>query len=77
MEALEVAGVEFIPDGGRSLAGGAGVRRAPGPVEEPEVAVAKVTAELEPDARLIEPASGLELELERESGERSAPARRV
>src|SRR5687768_15885264 len=53
MEALEVAGVEFIPEGGSSLTGGAGVRRAPGPIEEPEVAVAKVSLELE--AEILSP----------------------
>jgi hypothetical protein len=49
MEALEAAGVEFIPDGGTSVTGGAGVRRRPGPIEEPEVGVAKVTVELGPE----------------------------
>jgi hypothetical protein len=53
MEALEAAGVEFIPDGGSSLFGGAGVRRRPGPIEEPEVAVAKVSIELEPNIAAV------------------------
>jgi hypothetical protein len=53
-EALESAGLEFIPAGGESLDGGEGVRIRP--TEEPEVAAAKDFAEvdltLEADAPL-------------------------
>jgi hypothetical protein len=43
-QALEAAGLEFIPAGGTSVHGGEGVRLHP--VVEPEVAVAQESAEI-------------------------------
>jgi transcriptional regulator with XRE-family HTH domain len=45
LEALQDAGLEFIPAGGKSLEGGPGLRTIP--VPEPEVAAAEATVELE------------------------------
>ncbi len=45
LEALESAGLEFIAAGGKSLAGGPGLRTIP--VAEPEVAAAEEAAELD------------------------------
>lgn len=50
LEALQGAGLEFIPAGGKSLDGGPGLRTIPRP--EPEVAAAEEALELE------EPAAG-------------------
>ena len=45
LEALQGAGVEFIPAGGKSLDGGPGLRTIPMP--EPEVAAAEEALDLE------------------------------
>jgi transcriptional regulator with XRE-family HTH domain len=45
LEALQGAGLEFIPAGGKSLDGGPGLRTIPMP--EPEVAAAEAALELE------------------------------
>jgi len=45
LEALQGAGLEFIPAGGKSLDGGPGLRTVPMP--EPEVAAAEEALELE------------------------------
>jgi transcriptional regulator with XRE-family HTH domain len=45
LEALQNAGLEFIPAGGKSLDGGPGLRTIPMP--EPEVIAAEEAAELE------------------------------
>jgi hypothetical protein len=45
LQALEGAGLEFIPAGGKSLYGGPGLRTLP--MREPEVAAAEEAAELE------------------------------
>ena len=50
-EALEGAGLEFIPSGGESLFGGEGVRIHP--TEEPEVAAAREFAEVDPGSEAI------------------------
>lgn len=44
LQALQGAGLEFIPAGGKSLAGGPGLRTIPLP--EPEVATAEQAAEV-------------------------------
>jgi hypothetical protein len=48
LEALQAAGIEFIPAGGESTDGGPGLRTIPMP--EPEVAAAEEAAELEEPA---------------------------
>jgi hypothetical protein len=45
LEALQTAGLEFIPAGGKSMDGGPGLRTTPQP--EPEVAAAEEAVELE------------------------------
>jgi transcriptional regulator with XRE-family HTH domain len=49
LEALQRAGLEFIPAGGKSLDGGPGLRTIPMP--EPEVAAAEEALELEEPAQ--------------------------
>ena len=48
LDALQGAGLEFIPAGGQSLAGGPGIRTMPMP--EPEVAAAEEALELDEPA---------------------------
>ena len=45
LQALQGAGLEFIPAGGKSLGGGPGLRTIP--LAEPEVAAAEEAVELE------------------------------
>ena len=53
LQALQGAGVEFIPAGGKSLDGGPGVRTIPMP--EPEVAAAEEALELEVPLSVLDP----------------------
>lgn len=48
LQALQEAGLEFIPAGGKSLGGGPGLRRIP--MAEPEVVAAEEAAELDEPA---------------------------
>lgn len=51
LEALQGAGLELIPAGGKSLGGGPGLRTIPQP--EPEVAAAEEAQELEQPAEAL------------------------
>ena len=51
LEALQKAGLEFIPAGGKSLDGGPGLRTKPQP--EPEVTAAEEALELEESGQLL------------------------